>query len=114
MFPKFSFQHFYLSDRLYMNQLDIFFENMPVVHFRQMMRNNDLTIHQYIMLLFLFIKIAVLPREMRIACRALAGTQLSYCKQRPLLHKNEVSLSCTFALCKTRVLTGFQTIPPCL
>lgn len=47
VFPKFSFQHFYLSDRLCMNQLDTFFENMPVVRFRQMMRNSDLTIHQY-------------------------------------------------------------------
>ena len=96
-----------------MNQLDIFFENMPVVRFRQMMRNSDLTIRQYIMLL-LFMKMAILPRELRIACRALAGTQHSYCKQRPLLHKNEMSLSYTFALHKTSTLTGFQTIPPCL
>jgi len=87
---------------------------MPVVPFRQMMRNSDLMIHQYITLLLLFTKIAMLPRELRIACRALAGAQHSYCRQRPLLHKIEVSLSYTFALCKTRAVTGFQTIPPCL
>lgn len=77
VFPKFSFQHFYLSDRLYMNQLDMFFENMPVVHFRQMARNRDLSC-SIIMLLLLFMKTVVLPKELGIACRARVGTQHSY------------------------------------
>lgn len=91
-----------------MKQLDIFFENMPVVHFRQMTRNSDLMICYYVAASFYE---GCCPSKGAGDCMQSTGTNSAFL---PLLHKNEVLLSCTFALRKTRALPAFQTIPPCL
>jgi len=47
---------------------------MSVVHFRQMMRDSNFMICQFITFLLLFIKIAILPRELRNTFRVLPGS----------------------------------------